>query len=269
MNEGLHQEVVDTIKKTLGQDISRYDETFIQKTVASRCRENDIAEERYIALLKTNIGEARSFCRALNVSYSVFFRDPLVFALLNQWLIPKLVSEKKSEIRVWSAGCAAGQEAYSAAMLLDAMSEKSDFRYRIFATDISNEALRAARQGSYAVHAMYSVPLKFVQEYFVRMGNTYQISNRLKQNVTFSYYDLLEAGSFNPQESIFGSFDIVFCSNLIMYYRPEYQRSIARKILRAVSETGYIITSEAERYLLRTLGNLRTIAPPAAILQKI
>lgn len=271
MSEGLHQEVVETIKKTLGQDILKYDETFIRKTVSSRSREIGIAVDDYAEVLKTDMGEARSFCRALNVSYSVFFRDPLAYALLSQWIIPKLSNERKTEIRVWSAGCAAGQEAYSTAMLLDAISQKSSgtLRYRIFATDISDEALRMARQGSYTAHAMHNIPLKYVQEYFIRVGNTYQISNRLRQCVTFSYYDLLDAGSFNPQESIFGNFDLVFCSNLIMYYRPEYQRSIARKILRAVSENGYIITSEAERYLLRTFGNLRTVAPPAAILQKV
>jgi len=271
MYEGLHQETIRIIKKTLGQDVSKYDETFIQKTIASRCRENGSEIGDYTELLKNNISEARNFCRALNVSYSVFFRDPLVFALLSQWIIPKLANEKTSEIRVWSAGCAGGQEAYSIAMLFDSLNKKSGgtLRYRIFATDISDEALRMAKKGIYSMYAMHNIPQKHVQDYFVRIGNMYQISGRLQQFVTFSYYDLFDDGSFNPQESIFGSFDVVMCSNLIMYYRPEYQRSIARKIVRAVGEHGYIITSEAERYLLRTLGNLRTVAPPAAILQKI
>jgi chemotaxis methyl-accepting protein methylase len=259
--------------QTHGREISMYDESFLIKMLKKRLNATGVKTVKtYLGYLAVNSSEAEEFSALLNINYSEFFRNPLAFALLEQWILPQLIEEKSGgeEIRVWSAGCAAGQEAYSIAILLDKLdvSRANRVRFRIFATDISESSLALAREGVYDADAVQNVRLKHLAKYFTKQGDTYTITPELKDRVNFSTYDLLDKLSVNPPESIYGDFDIVFCSNLLFYYRPEIREFILHKVQPSLSAKGYLVTGEAERAFVAKTDGFRMVAPPAAVFQK-
>ncbi len=267
-------QVSQVMKDVYAMDISVYDESFLLKLIDYRLAAIGIKNPSdYSLYLSNNAAEAKNLLRSLNINYSEFFRNPLAFALLGQWILPKLIMEKPvdSELRIWSAGCAYGQEAYSVAMLLDMAKNYQGHKvpYRIIATDISHSSLNLAAKGKYQEELMQNLRIKDVKEFFVEENKTYKIAPRLKQHITFSYYDLLDKYTCNPQESIFGDFDLIFCSNLLYYYQPEHQQFILQKIIRALSANGYFITGETEKHTIASIRELHMVAPPASVYQKI
>jgi len=159
--------------------------------------------------------EAETFHSLLHVGYSTFFRDPLTFALLETRVLPELI-EKGSQngcsgLRIWSAGCAAGQEAWSVAILLDELTASPD-RYvgwRIFGTDLSEPDLVLARAGVYCAADLGNVRLRHLDTCFTRQGDGFAVAARLREHVEFAAYNLLDTANACPPISIFGEFDLV------------------------------------------------------------
>jgi chemotaxis protein methyltransferase CheR len=225
--------------------------------------------------LSEDRAEAEAFSRSLNITYSEFFRNPLAFALLEQLILPRLLGEVgksgRSEVRVWSAGCAAGQEAWSVAILLEelAAARERPVTIRIFATDVSETALALARKGVYDPAAVQNIRLKHLRDYFSAQGEAYVVTPRLRARVDFSAYDLLDARSACPPASLYGDFDLILCSNLLFYYRPDLRQHILDKVCRALSPGGYFVSGEAERDIVAKHDGFGHVAPPAAVFQKI
>ena len=268
------REVSQVMEDVYGMNISMYDESFLLKLIEQKAITAGIKGiSEYITYLSNNAAEAKSLYCSLNINYSEFFRNRLAFALLEQWILPKLIMDKPtgSELRIWSAGCAYGQEAYSLAMLLDKLKDYQGHKvsYRIIATDISHSSLTLASKGEYQEELIQNMRIKDLKEFFVDDNKTYKIVPRLKQHITFAYYDLLDKFTSNPQESIFGNFDLIFCSNLLYYYQPEHQQFILQKIIRALSANGYLITGETEKHTIANISELHMVAPPASVYQKI
>ena len=193
---------------------------------------------------------------------------------MEQLVIPTLIDNKEKsgrpEIRVWSAACAAGTEPYSVADVLDELitARCSSVSYRIFATDFSQTDLELACQGVYDFGAVRNLRLKHLHDYFTCSGESYSIVPRIRSHVDFSCYDLLDGHSVSPPASIFGDFDLVLCSNLLFYYKPDMREIILDKAYRSLSPNGYLVTGEAERDMIAYTSRLRAVAPPVAIFQK-
>jgi chemotaxis protein methyltransferase CheR len=256
------------------QDISIYDNAFLLNIIRDRQRELDLLTDKaYLNYLESYADEAAVFRSRLSNSYSEFFRNPLTFAYLEQIILPQLIEKKRvrkeKEIRIWSAACAAGQEAYSTAILCDELieSKKTDINYLIFATDIDPKVLEQAQRGNYQSAIIGKVTLKRIQTYFIRKGENYCIAPSIKNYVDFSVFDLLSGEGSCPPTSIYGNFDLVFCSNLLFYYKPEYRIRMLEKIGKSLSSEGYLITGEAEREIIK--GNsYREVFANSAIFQK-
>ena len=202
-----------------------------------------------------------------------FSENPLTFAYLEQIILPSLLEKKKikkeNQIRIWSAACASGQEAYSTAILCDELIEakKVDINYLIFATDVDPKVLEQAERGHYQPATLGKVTLKRIQTYFIRKGENYSIAPSIMSYVDFSIFDLLSGAGTCPPASIYGNFDLIFCSNLLFYYKPEYRIRMLEKIGNSLSSGGYLITSETEREIIK--GNsYREVFVNSAIFQK-
>jgi chemotaxis methyl-accepting protein methylase len=264
------EEIVNAVYDLCGIDVSGYEDTFLAHSLEKRfsvAKTDDIAD--YIRHLAGNPDEAAILLRSLTVTHTEFFRNPLTFAHLEQWILPSLMEAKSdhSELRVWSAGCSTGQEAYSIAILAENINSQRQrpVRYRIVATDISQEALLEASRGEYREAAIQKIRVGDLKEHFLKSGETYAVCDRLKQHISFSSYDLLDNRSSCPQESIFGGFDLVVCSNLLFYYQRSHQERILKKLVDSMDENGYLITGEAERLIVRRRGGLCQVAPPSPI----
>ncbi len=227
---------------------------------------------RYVEHLKTNAPEADSYFRSLYITYTQFFREPLLFAYLEQKYIPNLIRQapEGSELRIWSAGCSSGQEPYSLAILFHEQIKTAGkgLRFRIFATDVSAEALATAKGSVYSADEMQNVRLRHIQAYFTEKGDRYAVASSIKEQVNFSYYDLLDTVSANPPDSIFGNFDLVCCNNLLMYYKKETRMFILRKIERSLAPTGMLTVSEAERSFIKNSTDFQPVSTPVAVFHK-
>ncbi len=274
MTEDIRQ-IIQVMADVYGRDISHFDESFFIKTLRSRLDATAITTfDRYCSYLAANSDEAEELYSTLYVSFSEFFRNTLTFAMLEHLILPRLIEHKQksghTEIRVWSAGCSAGQESYSLAILLDELffTLGKHVSYRIFATDISKTALSIGRKGVYDLMTVQNVRLGHFDSCFRSNQETCSVIQRLKDRIDFSFYDLLDQESSSPPASIFGDFDLIFCSNLLFYYQPDTQQFILSKIHHALGDEGYLACGETERALVEKTGLFTEVCRPSAIFKK-
>lgn len=258
-----------------GLDIAAYAASFVMDSVRKRLAVTGLQTlSAYGERLGGDRAEAEALFDALRIGYSEFFRNPLTFAVLEQVVLPGLVAEKersgRGEVRVWSAGCARGQEAWSVAMLLDELSaaRARPVPYRVIATDRCEDDLSAARAGVYGAEALEAVRLRQLRTCFSRQGEAYTVAPRLRERVDFSVYDLLQEGTKCPAASIYGDFDLILCCNVLYYYQSVRQQRMLSRLCYALSDGGFFVTGEAERELAAGQSGLRAVAPPAAVFQK-
>jgi chemotaxis methyl-accepting protein methylase len=252
-------QIASVLKESYGLDVSGYDRFFLEKSVANRISESNSASAvEYCKLLKENSIEGMAFIDSLRINYTTFFRNPLTFAVLGQVILPSLILNKsrRRDFRIWSAACSTGQEAYSLAIILEELKKESraDLRYIIFATDHCESLVDRAAAGKYPYMTICNLSLKQVKQWFIKHGDHYTVKPELKGNIDFSVVDLLDMQLSSPPASIYGDFDLIFCSNILYYYSPEFRKIILQKITGCLADGGLIITSEAERGILLQSG---------------
>lgn len=265
-------QIIALMREAHGRDLALFDEAFLAKSLQRRRDRTTFANwPAYVDCLAHDQAEAGALCQSLSIGYSEFFRDPLAFALLEQVILPGLLQQSgQAGLRVWSAGCAAGQEAWSIAILLEEQNAEREHPvpFRIFATDSVEASLTEAGEGVYDAASVQQLRLKHLRQYFTVTGDAYRISPALKTRVDFSVFDLLAEGTTSPVAAIYGDFDLVFCCNLLFYYRPEVRQRILDKIVRALRPGGYCVTGAAEREIVARQTGLHAVVPPAAVFQK-
>jgi len=257
MNKGIN-DIIALLLQTEGTNISIYDEDFLIKSLDKRLitTGND-SYINYFEYLKEHKKESGILLDSMLIAFSEFFRNPLTFAVLEQNILPAVIEKKKTrsehEIRIWSAACAAGQEAYSLAIVLDELMENlnKNLTCRIFATDIDETELSNAQKGIYQMTSINKVPYKRIQKYFTQKGDNYIIAPRLRKYIDFSAFNLLSQHGESPPASIYGDFDIIFCSNVLFYYKPEVQVRILERLSNNLIPGGYLITGEVERKIVK------------------
>ena len=255
-------------------DISRYDETFFVKTLHRRMKETLCqAFGDYFLLIDKSLDEASRFIESFQISYSEFFRNLLTYSVLERIVLPLIVQKQKdsnkSEVRIWSCACAAGQEPYSLAILMEEIQERRQeaLKYRIFATDQSQLQVHEAHEGKYMASDLDNVTLKRVSRWFDKHGNTYMVKKELKNNIDFSVFDLFNEQYSSPPASIFGDFDLVVCANLLFYYKNEEREKIIEKVSNGLHKDGFLITGETEREILIRFG-YKEVYPQSGVFRR-
>jgi chemotaxis protein methyltransferase CheR len=187
--------------------------------------------------------ELRNLLNLVTVTETCFFRDASQFRLLREHIIPRLVSERR-RVRIWSAGCSSGEEAYSIAILLDDMGllrSPNDIAFEITGTDLNSHALESARRGVYSARAVRNVEGRLLDQYFVRAGNEFSLRDDVKARVTFEFGNLNQT----PMPST-GPQDVVFCKNVAIYFRSEVARRLIRGLRDTIAPGGYLLLGHAE-----------------------
>lgn len=253
--------------------IDGYDEGFIAKIISKRKTELNINnEKKYLEFLLNDSLEREIFENLLNISYSIFYRNTLTFQILEHLIIPQIMINKKinfkNQISIWSCACASGQEPYTLAMLIEDFksSRNCSVNYHIFATDISIDQLNKSIHGIYSESMLKNVPLHQFQKWFHQVDNGYALEDSLKNNVSFSKFDLLDQNTMAPPDSIYGDFDIIMCANMLYYYNEESRDQIFKKLILCSNSNTYFIASEVEReYFIQK--NFIELFPQSAIFQ--
>jgi len=252
--------ITTLLSQNYGIDISAYDESYLAKSIDRRIEEIACEGfEAYCSVLLENQVEASFLYNSLNNSFTELFRNTLTFSYLEHVVLPLLIEKKRrqrqKEIRIWSAACASGHEAYSLAMLCDELirSFNSTVTIRIFATDNNSEELKKARLAKFNASSISNITKRRFDEYLKKDGDDYKLITRIKEMVDISYFDLLSAENSCPPASIFGNFDIVLCSNILFYYKPEYRLKIIEKVKHCMAANAFFVTGEAEVDIVRKL----------------
>src|SRR5262249_51027150 len=199
----------------------------------------------YTDYLEVHPDEFGSLFNVILINVTSFFRDELAWNYIRDEVIPSVAAMRRNDpIRVWTAGCASGEETYSAAMLLAEAIGRDEFRERvkIYATDIDDQALNQARAASYTEKQIAPVPGEWAKRYFTAENGRYVFDKDLRRSVIFGRHDLL-------QDAPISRVNVLICRNAIMYFNTEAQSRIIARFHFALAEQGVLFLGKAEMLL--------------------
>jgi len=190
---------------------------------------------------------------AISTHETFFFRDDFIFELLKNKILPEYISRKSNKIsgalkrnlRIWSAGCSTGQEAYSIAIALkETLVDLSEWSINIFGTDISESSITQAKNGSFnESEVKRGINESRLANYFSKKGDLWYINEDIKSLVRFELEDIN-----NPVNNL-GTFDIIFCRNVSIYFSPEIKKKLFDRIADLLKIDGFLIIGSTESLL--------------------
>lgn len=243
------------VKSVTGLRLRKGDVHEIEGYVSSRIRALRLSSPgEYFDLLggHTDAGrlERREFIIRLTVGESYFFRDKGQFELIRSRILPELVRLRRAEktLRIWSAGCSSGEEAYSMAMLVDELlPERGSWEVSITGTDIKEELLRKAEAGRYGEWSFRDMPGDIRRRYFRRSGDVWELDEEIRRMVKFRQGDLLE-DEYPEYGNGLHDMDLILCRNVFIYYRRPAVTLIAAKLAATLRDGGYLLTGHGELF---------------------
>jgi len=248
--------VLERVREVTGFDLAGYRPALLERRLAARMRALALDSTRdYLSLLLSDAAESTRFIDALGINVSSFFRDPLVFEIIRKRVLPGILQRKREqkskEIRVWSAGCAAGEEAYSLAILLHMVigDDVDQWVPRIFATDMDSSALKAARTAVYQRDCFKTTQLGILDEHFIPNGTGFEPRSCIRGMVRFSHHDLTSTGAATPPDSVFGTFDLTLCRNVLIYFSSAAQERVLDHLCKSVATGGYLVLGKSESFI--------------------
>ncbi|MEV6612015.1 CheR family methyltransferase [Kutzneria sp. NPDC051319] len=235
------------LKEARGFDFTGYKRTSLSRRVQRRMAQVGIEDYAdYIDHLQVNADEFAALFNMLLINVTGFLRDSEAWEHLRVEILPRLLAEVGPEapVRVWSAGCASGQEAYSLAILLTEALGVDAFRQRvkIYATDVDEEALAQARQAIYSEREIEGVPADLLERYFEHQGTRYVFRPELRRSVIFGRNDLV-------QDAPISRIHLLVCRNTLMYFNAETQAKILTRLHFALLPHGVLFLGKAEMLL--------------------
>ena len=227
-----------------GINFSGYKQPGLSRQVMNRIRAAGVADcVAYRAYLDGHPEEYTTLFDSILINVTGFFRDEAAWAYVRETLLPKLLAIKPAEepIRVWSAGCASGEEVYTLAMLFAEAVGLEAFchRVKIYATDVDEEALTQARQGAYNDEDLEFIPASLRTRYFETAGSRHVFRRDLRRVIVFGRHDVL-------QDAPISHVDLLVCRNTLMYFDSEAQGRILARFRMALVEAGYLFLGKAE-----------------------
>jgi two-component system CheB/CheR fusion protein len=239
-------ELLDMVSGHAAIDFQSYKQATILRRIARRMSVTRCGNlNEYLAHVKAHREELSELARSFLIKVTEFFRDPDAFDYLRQDILPQLMErgrERGRTLRLWSAGCATGEEAYSLALLVSDLmgTELREWSVRVFATDLDEAAVNFARRGLYPTNVLRYVPEGYLDRYFEPAGPGYRLKKAVRQLVVFGQQDLSRAAPF-PR------IDLVVCRNLLIYFKPELQQDVLDLFVYALHQNaGYLFLGKAE-----------------------
>ena len=240
-----HRDLLQLIHERSGIDFSTYKPATIQRRLRGRMNATShTTVAGYAAYVQSDAEEYARLVNSLLIKVTEFFRDPQFFDYLRETVLPELIADAQTgqrELRIWSAGCSTGEEAYSLAMsFAEAFGDEADWpEIRIFATDIDREAIAFARRAIYPPASLDNLPAGLRERYFVATEGGYQVVKRLRAFMVFGEHDLGERAPF-PR------IDLVLCRNVLIYFARPMQQIALETFAFSLRPGGWLALGPSE-----------------------
>jgi two-component system, chemotaxis family, CheB/CheR fusion protein len=246
--------LLDYLKTSRGFDFTAYKRSSLMRRIQKRMQVvNTDSYETYQVHLETHPEEFGLLFNTILINVTSFFRDPEAWSFLANDIVPRIVAEARPEgaIRVWSTGCASGEEAYTCAMILAEHLGLDQFRRRvkIYASDVDEEALLQGRHAAYTAQQVQDIPSELLARYFERVEERYVFHKDFRRSIIFGRHDLV-------QDAPISRVNLLVCRNTLMYFTRETQAKVLGRFHFALRNGGFLFMGRAE--LLLTHGDLFT-----------
>jgi len=225
-------------------DFSHYKMNTIKRRIIRRMMIHKSSNlKTYVSLLTKNEGELSLLCKDLLINVTDFFRDPEAFNSLKKTILNKLIKTKKpgETLRIWVVACSTGEEVYSLAMLLFELqgNKDSSIPFQLFASDLSESAIKTARLGEYQNHQLKNISQKRLDQYFIKIKDKYRISQALRDVCIFAQHNILSDPPFSRM-------DFISCRNILIYLEPLAQKKVMSTLHYALNDGGYLMLGKSE-----------------------
>ena len=251
----LLEKVFIILRSHTGHDFSNYKPNTIIRRIERRMAINRIANmSGYLRHLQEYPPEAQTLFRELLIGVTNFFRDPEAFEVLKEKVIPRILENRKGDnpVRIWVAGCATGEEAYSIAISFRECMDilKKEVRVEVFATDIDRGAIDTARTGLYPKSMGVDVPAAILGRYFEQEDVSYRIKKSIRDVVVFALQNVIADPPFSKT-------DLISCRNLLIYLGPEVQKKVLSLFHYSLNKDGFLFLGSSE-----TIGDATNLFSP-------
>ncbi len=247
--------IVSVLRARTGHDFSLYKQNTIRRRIERRMIAHGITDTAsYASYLQEHAEEVSLLFKELLINVTSFFRDAEAFATLKTEILPKLFEHKPENyvFRIWVAGCATGEEAYSIAMTFrEYMDEtKQEFKVQIYSTDIDDDAIAVARSGSYPPNISIDVTPERLRRFFIKEESGYRVKKEIREMVVFAIQNVIKDPPFTK-------LDLLSCRNLLIYLEPALQNRLIPTFHYALKPGAYLFLSPSE-----SIGNQPDIFAP-------
>ncbi|NLD50101.1 MAG: protein-glutamate O-methyltransferase CheR [Clostridiaceae bacterium] len=244
--EGFKKEVYNLS----GIDLGSYKEKQMKRRLDSLIAKNGFDNYcQYVNALKEDRHLYNEFINYMTINVSEFYRNPEQWEKLKSIVLPILLKENKT-LKIWSAACSSGDEPYTLVMILNEFLNLNNIK--IIATDIDKEILVKAKNGVYNEKSVANLPEKYIEKYFKKEDNMYQITEEVKKCVEFRHHNLLS----DPYPD---NCDLIVCRNVLIYFTEEAKVEIYKKVSKSLKTEGILFVGSTEQIIMYTNYDLKSI----------
>ncbi|ABL65805.1 chemotaxis protein CheB [Chlorobium phaeobacteroides] len=240
------EKIVLLLRRDTGQDFSLYKKNTLYRRIERRMGIHQIEKiADYVRFLQGNPHETTLLFKELLIGVTGFFRDPAAWETLKTRAIPTLLASRQADstLRAWVAGCSTGEEAYSLAIAfieaVELIRPRSDFRLRIFATDLDKDAIEKARSGIYPPNIASDLSKERLQRFFEQDEHGFRISKEIRETIVFAPHNII-------MDPPFTKLDIITCRNLLIYMEQEIQKKLLPLFHYSLNPGGILFLGNAE-----------------------
>ncbi|WP_428330901.1 CheR family methyltransferase [Mucilaginibacter sp.] len=256
------KQMLTVLRVRRGVDFTYYKQSTLKRRIIRRMALSKMEQTAdYLSFLRENKNEQDALYNDMLISVTNFFRDTQSFEVLCDNIFPALLSKKtiNEPLRIWVAGCATGEEAYSMAICLqEQLGDKAAaMKIQIFATDISETAIAKARTGIYRQSELDGISTSRMQQFFSKLDGSYQVTKSVRDMCVFAHHNLLK-------DPPFSKIDLVSCRNVMIYLEPVLQKRALTTFHYSLTEDGFLMLGKSE-----TIGSNTDIFTPYNSTEKI
>ena len=242
--EAAFKQIIFILRQHSGVDFTYYKQSTMCRRMSRRMAMNKNENlTDYLKFLRSNKAEQDALFQDVLIPVTSFFRDPEIFQTLNKKVFPAILKNKITgeAIRMWSAGCSTGQEAFSLAISIREIfgDELQNTQVQIFASDVSGPSITKARKGIYHKSEFTNTPDSILKKYFIKNNDNYQVNRQIRDMCIFAVHNFLK-------DPPFANMDLISCRNVLIYMNPFLQKKALTTFHYALKKTGFLLLGKSE-----------------------